>query len=525
MEPFDPIVTSGFELGNHLENMKSVHKLGMKRLTKILIVSKVIVVVLACLVPQQTRGFALLGPFADWMQPSNGFHSGDMGGPMDLGKEYRWNVPLLTYSFDQSFLDYFGSNGVAAVEEAFQTFNELPEASSIDLSDYSTNGPQSLPSAEAQQWLDLKTATLGLVLEQLGLAQPTRNVFVLRKWDPLLQVYHDEMLWPNSPEPIIPTYVVERNFDPETLAASRRVNTSLFGGDVIWSSNLDYADVTERLVDPTQFWRSAVGDQEFHFGTFFSGLSADDAGGLRYLLHTNNVNYETMLPDVRAVTNQVFVDSAMRPGVNKITFVRQHFDSQLQGWIPATNQFTDTYLTNDEAAQQTLERVVAQPDFLFSAGDTGDGKAFSQFVLRTGTTNWQNNGASDLGPGVVHPPVRFVFNKLPRTLQTFDYLGSFESDELTSVRWASFDRTTNSAVYPAESFQETNRFVVRFRLAPSTFEWSPDVAVGEAVLLQTSTNLIQWTDVITVTNAGGVIEWHHQKSSSQAQRFFRVIAE
>ena len=39
---------------------------------------------------------------------------------MVLGEEYRWNVPVLTYAFDQSFLDYFGSNGVAAVEKAFQ---------------------------------------------------------------------------------------------------------------------------------------------------------------------------------------------------------------------------------------------------------------------------------------------------------------------------------------------------------------------------------------------------------------------
>ncbi len=32
---------------------------------------------------------------------------GDIGGPMDVTNEYRRNVPVLTYGFDQSFVDYF----------------------------------------------------------------------------------------------------------------------------------------------------------------------------------------------------------------------------------------------------------------------------------------------------------------------------------------------------------------------------------------------------------------------------------
>ena len=33
-------------------------------------------------------------------------------------------------------------------------------------------------------------------------------------------------------------------------------------------------------------------------GYFFNGLTRDDVGGLRYLLSTNNVNLESLLPDV-----------------------------------------------------------------------------------------------------------------------------------------------------------------------------------------------------------------------------------
>ena len=62
----------------------------------------------------ESHAFALLGPVAPWMQATNGvIQSGDIGGPMDIGSGYRWNVPVVTYGFDKSFLDYFGTNGVA----------------------------------------------------------------------------------------------------------------------------------------------------------------------------------------------------------------------------------------------------------------------------------------------------------------------------------------------------------------------------------------------------------------------------
>lgn len=43
------------------------------------------------------RAFSLLGPYDSWMWPTNGFHQpADIGGPMNLGEEYRWNVPVVT---------------------------------------------------------------------------------------------------------------------------------------------------------------------------------------------------------------------------------------------------------------------------------------------------------------------------------------------------------------------------------------------------------------------------------------------
>ena len=68
----------------------------------------------------QAHGFSLLGPLpshptaaptapADWQVGAIGYDlTGDIGGPMNLGEEYRWNTPHVTYAFDQSFLIYFG---------------------------------------------------------------------------------------------------------------------------------------------------------------------------------------------------------------------------------------------------------------------------------------------------------------------------------------------------------------------------------------------------------------------------------
>ena len=77
------------------------------------------VAVCLLLLANQATAFSLLGPPAPWMLSSNNvIEPGDIGGPMDIGSGYRWNVPVVTYGFDRSFLDYFGSNGVAAVRTA-----------------------------------------------------------------------------------------------------------------------------------------------------------------------------------------------------------------------------------------------------------------------------------------------------------------------------------------------------------------------------------------------------------------------
>jgi hypothetical protein len=274
--------------------------------------------------PFSAWSFSLIGPYDDWMTETNFYrYPGEVGGPMDLQEEYRWNVPLLTYGFDESFLSFFGSNGVAAVEEAFQVLNDLPRASEINPDDYPQTARRFNYLAWSQFLFDLKSTTLSVLLEQLGLGPASQNIFVLRHWDPVLLEYRGELFWPSW---VIPNLVYERNFDPHTLAPSPFVNGFRYtcGADFkpeVGGWLFTFIIDPSPPIDPTPV-------SEFHLvhqpGAFVLGLTSDDVGGLRYLLGTNNVNFETLLPAVRGsgTNSEHYVKAALRPGVEKITFLR-----------------------------------------------------------------------------------------------------------------------------------------------------------------------------------------------------------
>jgi hypothetical protein len=356
------------------------------------------------------------------MQTTNGvIFPGDIGGPMCISNEYRWNVPVVTYGFDQSFLDYFGSNGEAAVKSAIQILNNLPPTSTIVLTNYPFDSQQINYAAQAQWLSDLKSQTLFLLLEHLGLAQPTRYIFVLRRWDPIFTPYSPYLAEINWPDGTIPYYIVERNFDPQTLNASSYVNDTFYSAYIAIFTDLSLV-IVPFAVDPFSEIYTAVADFDLNMGGFYTGLTYDDVGGLAYLLSTNNVNYETLLPDVCGIGTNAnsFVNGAWRPGVDKIAFVPQPVDSLSGAFLPTTNQFTDTYITNGNTIQQQVQRVITQPDFLFSVADTGEGDVTTPLFARTGTTNWINNAAANgktngAGPGVIQPSVQIVFRELPKT--------------------------------------------------------------------------------------------------------------
>lgn len=87
------------------------------------------------------NAFSLLGPFDTWQANAVGYNfnfdtpvvgsSGDVGGPMNLGEEYRWNSPYVAYGFDPSFVEFFGQKGIDAVEAAVKILNDLPAVGKI----------------------------------------------------------------------------------------------------------------------------------------------------------------------------------------------------------------------------------------------------------------------------------------------------------------------------------------------------------------------------------------------------------
>jgi hypothetical protein len=131
-------------------------------------------------------------------------------------------------------------------------------------------------------------------------------------------------------------------------------------------------------------------------GVYYTGLSKDDVGGIRYLLSTTNVALESVIQGVRGMGNTTnFVNRAMRPGVDKITFQQLDFNAALGQFTATTNQYIDQYVSNGVVQQQALERVISRPDILFTSKFGG-----INYEHMTGTTNWINNGLDGCeGPG------------------------------------------------------------------------------------------------------------------------------
>ena len=477
---------------------------------------------------------------------------------MELGSGYRWNVPVVTYGFDQSFISYFGTNGMAAVESAIQILNDLPPASQLQLADYSHDTSAVNFAPEAQYLDDLKSQTLHLLLEHLGLADPTRYAYTLKQWSPEFAATATPGWFPNTgtwADWAYPEYVENFNFDPATLEASFYVNGDYYVANLQAQGNENFMNIFS--ADPyVKSWTAWASSSTISDGYFCTGLTYDDAGGLAYLFSTNNINYETLLPGItgRGANASSWVNGAWRPGVDKITFVAHPTDPGSGTFLAMTNCFIDTFVTNGNMVQQQLRRVVTQPDFLFSVADLFDGtfNSYHMAFARTGTTNWINNSAlngnpNGVGPGVIAPPVKITFANQGLQMYTFNN-GSPGSDNIVlssstaaadygddSVNFGSFDGSTNPPViYPQASVKTgTNQMMAHLWLflpqasggaLTKGFTWSRASAFGTVYNVQTSTDIFSWTTLFTVTNTGYVANYSVNAPQSAA-RFYRMVPQ
>lgn len=436
----------------------------------------------------RARAFTLLGEVPAWFTDNAGLiPPSDVYGPMNLGEEYRWAIPTINYAFDESFLNYFGLRGVEEVDKAIKVLNDLPSMSTINVNAYPTHSLRMNYRARDLGLYDLKTWVLKALLEQLGLGTPGRYVFTLRGREA------------SSDPPFTNYAVIMRNFDPETWNPSAYINGNLWTYNSIYdnqdSPTVKASTVTEPvdplvLAEPLASLIPGFSASVYGLGSFATGLTRDDVGGLRYLYRPDNRNVETLPTDATGsagfggaiggsgewtpvappstngaagggtTTNVVpFYPQAMRGGVDKVTFLRGPAVYQ-PGAYSVTNRYSETVVavvTNgvQRTISQRVTRVLTAPDILFVAADLvlTDTSFTRADRTEVATSNDAINGNSTLdGPGQFAGPSTLTLNKVgPLVINTrpsFIFQPAYQNTFL----WGSFDGTTNDPiVYPSGS--------------------------------------------------------------------------
>lgn len=282
---------------------------------------------------ERMGAYSLLGRFEAYQTATLTYQvGGDLGGPQNLGEEYRRNTPVIYYTFDQNFLNYFGSNGIAAVEQAFEIMNGLTNVSSYstDLNEFPLEAQRYNFRAQALSLTDIKSTTLNLIVEQMGLAEPDRYTWTLRA----------RSVGNGGCPGDVGYAVIKRNFEVsptsvDQIQASSYVNGTLYSYFIQeFCQNTPFlADAVEFPVDPLANTLTAVAADGVFPGSFYTGLTRDDVAGLRYLLRTNNLNIESA-------------------GVGTETFVTNN-NAQLL-YTSNLTQLAEASIVNDAAALTAL---------------------------------------------------------------------------------------------------------------------------------------------------------------------------
>jgi len=450
------------------------------------------------------QAFTLLGPFSGWQTPELGYEIADggfeYGGPRLRGDEYRLSTPVVTYGIDGSFLEFFGVEGAQAVDAAFDSFNSLTNVSAFsqNLDEFPLKSDGINPTARAMGIVDLKTQLMSQILASLGLTSPERWCWSLRaRYAPTATASYS---------------VVNFNYDPVSGRPSRYVNGTLysyvireiFNGDgTVWF--YDAREVPVDSANPTVTLASTISGNPFttsddrvsratsQVGRYFTGLTRDDAGGLRYLYHPANRNYEgapagsvrgSAIPGgggsgasaslespwtIAGSTGQVgttavgtattnstlqLVDLAVRAGVDRVRFVKVNTDPVLrQNARQAAVTYPEIVSSNGVVIRQVVSRILTRPDILISARDLGVGFYVPYFGALEPPT-FVNTGATldpdAEGPGNIEPQSGYTFSKVG--VYSLNFGNTDEQDGIPGSLWGSFDGSTNAPViYPIGS--------------------------------------------------------------------------
>jgi hypothetical protein len=463
-------------------------------------------------------GFALLGPINEPYQVVViGYNiGGDIGAPKNIGEEYRRNTPVIYYSYDANFLDYFASNGVASVDSGIAVFNALTNMSQFsgNLAEFPLQVTRENFLAEALGLTDMKSWTMTVLMEQLGLAEPERFAWTL----------HDRFQLPNTTCPIGMRYlVIQRNFDPvmsplDELQASKYVNGTLYSYFIIEACQSPPATLAVTVpfaVDPLDFSFTAVASVGNFGGTFlglggvyggladgrfFIGLTRDDVGGLRYLYRTSLMHFESTGPNtLAAVTNPVpqllFTSNLTLLAELALT----NNAATLQTFFPdlniisSSNYFVNVLVTNITPYFTNFpwapvgSTVLALATNIFPTIQTRFVHTFGNLELLSGTPAHPR-----LVPITRIPPAT---NKVIITIQT-DTIGTAASPFAPA---GSITITTNSTFFTVLSNSVAGDFVI----LPTNL-CGVDILKTQLTFVTSATNLIgSATNSLVITNIAG----------------------
>lgn len=316
--------------------------------------------------------------------------------PKNLGEGYRINTPVLYYTFDPDFADFFGANGEQAVEQAMDLLNGVlngqtntpmviasPNAGVLmGATNYVFNGPTvalnptngvdkyttnltEFPlnsmsvnyQAQALELTDLKSTVMSLMLTQLGLADAVRYTWALMN-----RFVPPGATCTAPPGAGLGTAVgveywtTERNYDivPSSLTNyqySPYVNSSLYSYYIYENCGAPApyappnADALEIPVDPLNYnppVSSGLGEGSLPNGGYYTGLTRDDVAGLRYLLSTNNIPYPAEGYREQPASGSVLFSTNFNQAARQLLYTSNY------------NALVATSLTNSPANLQAL---------------------------------------------------------------------------------------------------------------------------------------------------------------------------
>ena len=272
---------------------------------------------------QTSQAFVLMGPASAGetaLQTQFNLHD-EMGTPKatDRGARrfWRWNQPYFVYSFDASFVGYFGTEGMDAVHQAIDVVNDFfvnedySGMGELDLMKHGFAGNYNTTwvntTAANAQIIDIKSLTLGMMVNHLGIGNSHRHMFTgvgvssannatqnfqvaLRNYDPTSLLPTDTI---NGVQYSYRLIHNQANIGPGTPLPAV-VDFEEFTTDTTGNSWTSVAAIADAFYGNTQlFWTDTP--SLFNFGVYYDGMNSmggqysprhaltyDDAGGLKF---------------------------------------------------------------------------------------------------------------------------------------------------------------------------------------------------------------------------------------------------